>query len=113
MTGLRSDRGTVEYAVYDDPAAFPGRGARAAKGGVKAEAGRVRLTVGGLAPGPDAVAVFHDENGNGAFDRGLFGIPLEAYGFSNDAPVFFGPPSFAAAAVRVGPDGAAITIRLD
>jgi uncharacterized protein (DUF2141 family) len=113
VTGVRSDRGTVEYGVYNDPAAFPTRAGRIRSGGVPAAEGTVRFTVTGLEPGTYAVAVFHDENGNGKFDRGLFGIPLEDYGFSNDAPVFFGPPSFEAAAVKVGPEGKTITIRVD
>lgn len=113
VTGVRSDRGTVEYGVYNDPDAFPTRAGRIRSGGVPAAKGTVRFTVSGLEPGTYAVAVFHDENGNGVFDRGLFGIPLEDYGFSNDAPVFFGPPSFEAAAVKVGPEGKTITIRVD
>ena len=38
-----------------------------------------------------AVAIYHDENSNKKFDT-FFSIPKEYYGFSNNAPVFFGPP---------------------
>ena len=41
-----------------------------------------------------AVSVIHDENENGDLDTGVFGIPTEDYGFSNDAKGSFGPPSF-------------------
>ena len=41
-----------------------------------------------------AVSVVHDENANGELDTGVFGIPTEDYGFSNDAKGSFGPPSF-------------------
>lgn len=41
-----------------------------------------------------AIAVFHDENGNGVLDRNRFGIPTERYGFSNNARGLTGPPSF-------------------
>lgn len=41
-----------------------------------------------------AVSVIHDENENGGLDTGIFGIPTEDYGFSNDAKGSFGPPSF-------------------
>ena len=78
-----------------------------------APAGGVTIVVRGLAAGTYAVAVYHDENGNGAFDQGFLGIPLEDYGFSNDAGAFFGPPSFAEAAFRIGAAGGRITIRLD
>ena len=40
-----------------------------------------------------AVAIYHDKNSNDEFDTFL-SIPQEKFGFSNDAKVFFGPPSF-------------------
>lgn len=113
VTGLRSGAGDVHYGVYADPRQFPEPAGRVAKGFVKAGADRVTIMVRGLSPGTYAVAVYHDENGNGAFDQGFLGIPLEDYGFSNNASGFFGPPSFADAAFRVGAVGARITIRLD
>jgi uncharacterized protein (DUF2141 family) len=44
--------------------------------------------------GTYAVACFHDENGNGKLDTGLFGIPTEGTVASNDAKGFMGPPGF-------------------
>ncbi|MFT4760943.1 MAG: hypothetical protein ACI9XO_001668 [Paraglaciecola sp.] len=44
--------------------------------------------------GKYAISVFHDENSNGELDTGMFGIPKEGYGFSNNAKGVFGPPSF-------------------
>ncbi len=113
VTGLRSGAGDVHYGVYTDPRYFPQPEGRVAKGFVKARAGGVTIMVRGLSPGAYAVAVYHDENGNGEFDQGFLGIPLEDYGFSNDAAAFFGPPSFAEAAFRIGAAGRRITIRLD
>ena len=34
--------------------------------------------------GAYAIAVFHDENGNGKLDKNFLGIPKEGYGFSNN-----------------------------
>lgn len=113
VTGLSSGAGDVHYGVWDRAEHFPKREGRVAKGHVRAAADGVTITVAGLAPGTYAVAVYHDENGNGEFDQGLFGFPLEDYGFSNDATVFFGPPSFAEAAFALGPGGARVAIRLD
>ncbi|MFT7033535.1 MAG: hypothetical protein ACJA2S_002043 [Cyclobacteriaceae bacterium] len=48
----------------------------------------------GIMSGKIAVSVIHDENENGDLDTGIFGIPTEDYGFSNDAKGNFGPPSF-------------------
>lgn len=113
VTGLRSGAGDVHYGVYADPRNFPKPEGRVAKGFVKARAGGVTIMVRGLSPGTYAVVVYHDENGNGAFDQWFLGIPLEDYGFSNDASAFLGPPSFADAAFRIGAVGRRITIRLD
>ena len=41
-----------------------------------------------------AVSVMHDKNSNGKLDTMMFGIPTEAYGFSNNAKGHFGPASF-------------------
>ena len=37
-----------------------------------------------MPPGTYAVGVLHDENRNGRIDTGLFGIPTEGYGVSNN-----------------------------
>ena len=47
-----------------------------------------------LPAGTYAVQYYHDKNENGEMDTGTFGIPLEGYGFSNDARGFMGPPDF-------------------
>jgi uncharacterized protein (DUF2141 family) len=47
-----------------------------------------------LPAGTYAVQYFHDENSNGEMDTGMFGAPVEGYGFSNDARGFMGPPDF-------------------
>jgi len=52
------------------------------------------IPVEGLPKGTYAISLFQDENSNKKLDTGLFGIPQEKYGFSNDAKGFAGPPSF-------------------
>jgi uncharacterized protein (DUF2141 family) len=55
----------------------------------------------GLVPnGEYAVAAFHDENANNDLDRGVFGIPTEGTGASNDARGFMGPPPYDGARFR-------------
>ena len=113
VTGLRSAAGDVHYGVYAEPENFPKPEGRVAKGFVKVRPGGVTIVVRGLAPAAYAVAVYHDENGNGEFDQGFLGIPLEDYGFSNGASGFLGPPSFSDAAFPLPGEGGRITIRLD
>ena len=121
VQGLRSNAGAVHFDLYDQPGAFPDYDGRiaGAQAGIEAviEAGikgwRAVAVFKGLKPRRYALAVYHDENANGEFDQFIFGLPLEDYGFSNGAAVFFGPPSFEAAAVTVPAQGLRITIRVD
>lgn len=48
-----------------------------------------------------AVSAFLDSNGNGSLDKNSFGIPTEAYGFSNNPKRGFGPPRFEEVATDV------------
>ena len=41
-----------------------------------------------------AISVFHDENDNNALDTNAIGIPNEAFGCSNNAKGFMGPPKW-------------------
>lgn len=52
------------------------------------------IPIEGLPTGTYAISMYQDENSNKTLDTGLFGIPQEKYGFSNDAMGFAGPPSF-------------------
>lgn len=44
--------------------------------------------------GTYAVRFFHDENNNRELDRGIFGIPKEEWGCSNNVKATMGPPKF-------------------
>ena len=113
VLGLGSDKGQVHFGLYDNPATFPDKDARIQGIETAVRYGRAEAVFSGLEKGLYAVAVFHDENGNGSFDQALLGIPLENFGFSNGARALLGPPSFESAQVRVPEGGAKITIRLD
>ena len=71
-----------------------------------ARRGTVDVRIEGVLPGTYAVQAFHDANANLDLDRNFFGFPKEGAGFSNDAPMRFGPPRFADAAIRVDADPA-------
>ena len=106
ITGLESDRGSVRVALFDSEASFT-RDAREAAV-LPIRSGRAEWVVRDLPPGRYAAAAFHDEDGDGDMDRGLFGIPREPYGFTRGARGRFGPPAWADASVRVG-DGVTTT----
>ena len=52
------------------------------------------IIMNNIPAGEYAVSVFHDLNNNGKLDTNAIGIPVEPYGFSNDARGKFGPPKF-------------------
>jgi uncharacterized protein (DUF2141 family) len=52
----------------------------------------VSLKIENIEKGDYAVSVYHDENNSGILETGgVFGIPLEPYGFSNNPNMTFGP----------------------
>ncbi|NQV57410.1 MAG: DUF2141 domain-containing protein [Rhodospirillales bacterium] len=108
VTGLRSDQGMVRLALFDQASEFP-KGKKLASLDVPAAKGSVTVRFEDLKPGRYAVAMHHDENGNKKMDTYILGIPKEGYGFANDAPAFFGPPSFDQAAISVPAEGAEIS----
>lgn len=91
----RNDRGNVYCALWNGPEGYPTE-RRLAVGrarDVRLRGQRGRCVFEGVEPGAQyAVAAFHDENGNDDLDRGVFGIPTEGTGASNDARGFMGPP---------------------
>jgi len=111
VTDIRSDEGLVRLAVFDDAKEFP-EGEMVKNRDIPARAVALTVRFTGLKPGRYAVAMHHDENGNKDMDTYLFGLPKEGYGFSRDAPVIFGPPSFEQAAVTVPSQGLQISVKV-
>jgi uncharacterized protein (DUF2141 family) len=94
VQGLRNARGLVRLCLTRNREYFPdcNRDPAAVKRSVPAnQAASIRLA--GVAPGVWALAVMHDENGNGRLDRFL-AIPREGFGFSRNPRIRMGPPRF-------------------
>ena len=100
ITGVRSSDGFVRVAVYDARDQFPG-GRTVAGLDARAHQGTTVVDLGDLPAGQYAFAFYHDEDGDGQFGRNFVGLPTEGFGFSNDALVVLGPPSFDDAAFAV------------
>jgi uncharacterized protein (DUF2141 family) len=102
----RNDRGRVLCAIWRGPEGYPTDHARAV-GSARDRSivnRQAHCAFDGLTVGAEyAVAVFHDENGNNQLDRGLFGIPTEGTGASNDASGFMGPPPYHGARFVIPP----------
>jgi uncharacterized protein (DUF2141 family) len=81
-------------------------------GRAPAVTGEAQVVVRNIEPGVYAVQAFHDENDNLDLDRNFLGWPKEGMGFSNDAPMRFGPPTFEDAAIEIDAAGASTRLRL-
>ena len=101
ILGLRSDKGDVHIALYDNPATFPDPDGMILDIEVPIDLNKARYSFKNLTQKDYAIAIYHDENNNDSFDQSFFGIPLEDYAFSNNASVFLGPPSFSDAAFQL------------
>ena len=112
VTGLRSARGQVLVCLTRNKAAFPdcSRDAHAVRRVVPA-AQAAEIDLGTVLPGTWAIALLHDENGNGRADMMLM-LPREGFGFSRDPALRLGPPAFARAAFAVGAAPVRQTIRM-
>lgn len=98
VRGLRSDDGNLAGALFASASTFPREGHEVASCGGSIRRGTAICRFSRVPAGRYAVAVMHDENANGRFDRGFLGIPQEGYGFSRDARGNMSAPSFESAA---------------
>lgn len=111
VSGLRNDKGVVQYCVAPRGTSFPEcSGKDAISGSVVIAQGKAAIVVPGLHAGEYAVAVFHDANGNKKLDT-FAGIPKEGYGFSRNPGFKPRAPRFNETAIRL-PDNARIEIEV-
>jgi uncharacterized protein (DUF2141 family) len=102
LSNMRSARGNMLICVTSNPRAFPDCSRDAAAQRLRipaAQAAHVALSV--PAGANYAIAIVHDENGNGRLDT-MLAMPREGFGFSRNPRLRMGPPPFAEAAFTVG-----------
>ena len=63
--------------------------------------------------GSYSIAIYHDINNNGQLDTGLFGIPDEPTGTSNNERGFMGQPSFEKSNVAISNGDTSLEIILE
>ena len=112
VTGLRSAKGQVLICLTREAEHFPDCSGSATARTAIVPASRPTTSFDDLSQGNYAIAVLHDENGNGRADTTLGLIPREGFGFSRDAPVRMGPPKFEQAAFPLSGDDISHAIRM-
>ena len=110
VTGVRDDRGVVRVAVC--PRADFLHPHCPYFGHSPSKAGSVVVTIDQVPPGVYAAQAYQDANNAGVLQRNWLGLPKDGMGFSNNAPMRFGPPAFDEAAFVVGTGAVAISFRL-
>lgn len=113
VSQLRSNDGQVGCMLYNSARGFPTDPSQAAqKRWCPAKDKTSTCAFDPIPAGTYAVACFHDENGNGKLDTGLFGIPSEGTVVSNHAKGFMGPPSFDKAKFAFAGGAATLELRM-
>lgn len=108
---LRNARGMVRLCLTAVAEGFPDCSEEPRAVARSIPAGQTSLSYDGLPPGNYAVAVVHDENGNGKLDT-FAGIPREGFGFSRNPRIAFGPPRFTSARFALMQSGNAQRIKM-
>ena len=98
VSGCKTQRGQIFIALYDEQSQYPIFG-KQLKGEIMplTKKPRHEFTFKKIPYKTYAIAVFHDINKNGKLDKNALGLPLEPYGFSNNARSTFSAPSFSQA----------------
>ena len=99
IEGVDDPVGEIRIAIFDSENRYLENPSLADV--VPASQPKIEWQIENLAYGQYAIAVYHDKNKNGKLDTNMLGIPLEEYGFSNNARGRFGPASWSQAKFTV------------
>ena len=108
VSGIKDNTGTIRCGLFNSADTFPKDGRELM--GVEAPIanGQATCTFNNVpAPGSYAVAYFKAAPGQTKMKTGMFGMPQDPYGFSRNATIGMGPPSFNSAAYAY--NGGAVT----
>lgn len=94
VTQIQNAKGLIEFALYKNPDVFTQAGKTHRLARQNAQKGEVSFVFSDLEPGKYAIVVYHDENQNKICDKNFFGVPTEAYAFSNNVRPKLSVPSF-------------------
>lgn len=111
---VRNSKGLITATLYpNEPKRFLVKNGSLYVASTPATVGQTRFCLFVPHSGTYAIAIYHDEDSSGTINRGgLFGIPSEAVGFSNNPTIFLGPPSLRSVLVRIDHPNQSITINL-
>jgi len=94
VNGVTNASGNVFVGLYRVEDEWPVFGKQYKGKIVKAVKGKNTIFFNNIPNGTYAVATYHDINANKKLDKNMLGMPIELYGFSNDARAMFSAPYF-------------------
>ncbi|MEY3899468.1 MAG: hypothetical protein RI962_623, partial [Pseudomonadota bacterium] len=93
VAGFKNMRGTLNCRLFTKAADFPdGEGIVTLR--VPITGPNTSCSFSNVEPGTYAIAVVHDENGNGKLDKNFVGVPSEGYGVSNNKTYALSAPKW-------------------
>ena len=111
VTGIQHDKGSIDIRIFRDAESWLKNDQILEHIIIPAKKGDVSVTLKNFKGGKLAASVYHDENGDGKLNTGLFWHPKEGFAFSNN----YKPramPQFSKAAIQIS-DGENISVRLN
>jgi uncharacterized protein (DUF2141 family) len=98
VSGLRDNTGSVRCGLFNSADTFPkdGKEFQGVESPIANQTATCTFT--NVPPGVYAVAYFKAVPGQTKMKTGMFGMPQDPYGFSRNATIGMGPPSFNSAA---------------
>lgn len=110
ISNLKNNKGKVYVALYNTEVSF-------LKKGIKNDIKKIdnktcTIIFKDVPKGMYAISMFHDENDNNKMDTNFMGIPKEAYGCSNNAKGFMGPPKWNDAKFEMKNESISLVIKL-
>ena len=93
VSGAAPERGQIICSLFNSKKTFLDQPVLQVTHAVD-EAGRVLCRFEKLSSGDYAVSAIYDKDSNGILNTGLFGIPAEPVGISNNPKSRLGPPSY-------------------
>ena len=101
VAGFKNTRGTLNCRLFTKAADFPdGEGIVTLRAPITGP--NTSCSFSNVEPGTYAVAVVHDENGNGKLDKNFVGVPSEGYGVSNNKTYALSAPKWAESSFTLG-----------
>lgn len=115
IENIKNDKGQIRACLFNKKEGFPDKPEKAYKIIKKdiSKKNNMIIEFNRLYYQEYAIAVLHDEDGNNKMKTGIFGIPQEDCGVSNNVKGQFGPPKFKDAKIKLNSKNISIKIRMN